>query len=109
MRHDVPLRLRTALRKFLAGIPTGCFAEENEALKECRVSRDDQDYWQQVSWEEEFRLLFGLTEKGVRLCTLAAAEVAKVERRWREHLGAQSFEALRAALLSLREITDPYR
>lgn len=53
--------------------------------------------------------LVTLSEKGVRLCTLAAAEVAKVERRWREHLGAQSFEALRAALLSLREITDPYR
>ncbi|MCG7597421.1 MarR family winged helix-turn-helix transcriptional regulator [Mycobacterium sp. C3-094] len=53
--------------------------------------------------------LVTLTDKGDALCRLAADEVARVEQRWRERLGARSFEALRAALISLREITDPYR
>ncbi len=53
--------------------------------------------------------LVTLSEKGADLCRVAAEEVARVERQWREHLGARPFDALRAALLSLREITDPYR
>ncbi|HEX3283128.1 MAG TPA: MarR family transcriptional regulator [Mycobacterium sp.] len=50
-----------------------------------------------------------LTDRGERLCGTAAAEIAKVETEWREHLGAKAYDELRAALLSLREITDPYR
>lgn len=53
--------------------------------------------------------LVTLTDKGVTLCRTVADEVTRIERAWREHLGTQSFDALRAALLSLREITDPYR
>ncbi|MEW5813617.1 MAG: MarR family transcriptional regulator [Actinomycetota bacterium] len=52
--------------------------------------------------------LVTLSEKGVALCHLAAEEIARVEQQWRTHLGPQSFAALRSALLSLREITDPY-
>ncbi len=53
--------------------------------------------------------LVTLSDKGVEVCHVAAACVATVEDRWREHLGGQRFSALRAALISLREITDPYR
>lgn len=50
-----------------------------------------------------------LSDKGAELCRMAAEEVAQLEQQWREHLGRQSFDALREALISLREITDPYR
>jgi DNA-binding MarR family transcriptional regulator len=50
-----------------------------------------------------------LTDRGERLCATAAAEIAKVEADWRAHLGAQAYDGLRASLVSLREITDPYR
>lgn len=50
-----------------------------------------------------------LTDRGEKLCMTAAAEIASVEAEWREHLGVKAFDELRAALVSLREITDPYR
>ncbi|WP_422750122.1 MarR family winged helix-turn-helix transcriptional regulator [Mycobacterium sp. WMMD1722] len=50
-----------------------------------------------------------LSERGQRLCAAAAAEVTAVETQWRRRLGAVAFAELREALLSLREITDPYR
>lgn len=50
-----------------------------------------------------------LTDRGEKLCATAAAEVARVEADWRAHLGAKAYDELRAALVSLREITDPYR
>lgn len=52
--------------------------------------------------------LIRITARG-REAVAAAAEVeAAIEREWREHLGAEGTERLRAALLKLREITDPY-
>ncbi|TGD83887.1 MarR family transcriptional regulator [Mycolicibacterium sp. CH28] len=50
-----------------------------------------------------------LSDKGASLCNTAAAEAARVEHRWRKHLGAKRYQELRAALVTLREITDPYR
>ena len=50
-----------------------------------------------------------LTDRGEKLCATAAAEVARIEAGWRTHLGAKAYDDMRAALLSLREITDPYR
>jgi DNA-binding MarR family transcriptional regulator len=50
-----------------------------------------------------------LTDRGEQLCAAAAAEIRRVEAQWREHLGAKAYGQLRAALASLREITDPYR
>ncbi|MGP4054475.1 MarR family winged helix-turn-helix transcriptional regulator [Mycobacterium sp. 4D054] len=49
-----------------------------------------------------------LTDKGAELCRRAGAEVARIEQEWRKHLGDKAFDAMRTALLSLREITDPY-
>jgi DNA-binding MarR family transcriptional regulator len=50
-----------------------------------------------------------LTDRGETLCATAAAEIAKVEAEWRAHLGTMAYHELRAALVSLREVTDPYR
>jgi DNA-binding MarR family transcriptional regulator len=52
--------------------------------------------------------LVTLSDKGTQLCRRAGDEVARVETEWRKHLGERRFDAMRAALLSLREITDPY-
>lgn len=52
--------------------------------------------------------LVTLSDKGADVCRMAAAEVARVEKRWRKHLGDRAFDDLRTALISLREITDPY-
>ncbi|EON34204.1 Transcriptional regulator [Gordonia terrae C-6] len=53
--------------------------------------------------------LVTLSERGVRLCEVAAREVEVQEQEWREHLGAEQFAALEEAMRSLREVTDPYR
>ena len=50
-----------------------------------------------------------LTDRGEKLCAAAAAEVGRIEAEWRSHLGATAYAELCAALVSLREITDPYR
>lgn len=53
--------------------------------------------------------LVALSNKGIQLCGAAAAEVAAIEREWRKHLGDKAYEQLRASLIVLREVTDPYR
>ncbi|MBS4100221.1 MarR family winged helix-turn-helix transcriptional regulator [Tsukamurella paurometabola] len=53
--------------------------------------------------------LIRLSPRGSGVAAAANAEVARVEREWEEHLGADTYQELRSALLSLREITDPYR
>ncbi|HKV19666.1 MAG TPA: MarR family transcriptional regulator [Mycobacterium sp.] len=50
-----------------------------------------------------------LTDRGEKLCATAAAEIARVEAEWQAHLGAKAYDDMRSALVSLREITDPYR
>lgn len=50
-----------------------------------------------------------LSKKGQKVCHAAAAEVTEVERQWRKHLGARRYREMRAALVALREITDPFR
>lgn len=52
--------------------------------------------------------LVTLSDKGLRVCRKAGSEVARVEKEWRKHLGDRQFNAMRAALMSLREVTDPY-
>jgi DNA-binding MarR family transcriptional regulator len=49
-----------------------------------------------------------LTARGNQLCRAAAAEVARVESSWRDHLGAQRYQQLREAMIALRELTDPH-
>jgi DNA-binding MarR family transcriptional regulator len=46
--------------------------------------------------------------RGRDACEVAARAVNEVEREWSEHLGPRRTASLRAALESLREITDPY-
>ena len=53
--------------------------------------------------------LVTLSDKGMTICREAGAEITRVEAEWREFLGERKFQQMREALLSLREITDPYR
>jgi DNA-binding MarR family transcriptional regulator len=53
--------------------------------------------------------LIVIARRGKRAAKIAAAAVVSVEKEWTEHLGARRVAQLRAALESLREITDPYR
>jgi DNA-binding MarR family transcriptional regulator len=50
-----------------------------------------------------------LSERGMRVCRAAAAEIGRIEAGWRTHLGDESYDQLRRALITLRELTDPYR
>ncbi|WP_020389535.1 MarR family winged helix-turn-helix transcriptional regulator [Kribbella catacumbae] len=52
--------------------------------------------------------LVQIAERGARTIPLAAAVVAEIEAEWTAHLGDTQAAQLRRALLSLREITDPY-
>jgi DNA-binding MarR family transcriptional regulator len=52
--------------------------------------------------------LVRLTRRGTTVCRIAARAVAQAEDDWRAHLGDEGFAAMRAALLSLREVTDPF-
>jgi len=52
--------------------------------------------------------LVTLSQRGVRLCAAAASEVQAIEAQWRKHLGARTYDDMRAALIALRDITDPY-
>ncbi|MEU4394543.1 MarR family transcriptional regulator [Kribbella sp. NPDC023855] len=52
--------------------------------------------------------LVQIAERGAETIPIAAAVVAEVEAEWTAHLGATQATQLRQALLSLREITDPY-
>jgi DNA-binding MarR family transcriptional regulator len=53
--------------------------------------------------------LIMLSAKGRKLCAAAASEVTKVEDEWRDHVGPEAYRQLRAMLMSLREITDPFQ
>lgn len=50
-----------------------------------------------------------LTEKGRAVCYAAASEISSVERQWRKDLGAKRYQEMRATLMQLRQITDPFR
>jgi DNA-binding MarR family transcriptional regulator len=52
--------------------------------------------------------LVRVAPRGAAAIPAAARIVAEVEREWECHLGARRMAQLRAALTSLREITDPY-
>ncbi len=53
--------------------------------------------------------LVRIAPRGAAALPYAAAVVAEVEAEWERHLGARKMAQLRQILLSLREITDPYR
>lgn len=52
--------------------------------------------------------LVQIAERGAQTIPIAAAVVAEVEAEWAAHLGTTQATQLRRALVSLREITDPY-
>lgn len=48
------------------------------------------------------------TSKARRLREVTEPVVDDVERQWREHLGDKAFDQMTAALVKLRDITDPF-
>jgi DNA-binding MarR family transcriptional regulator len=52
--------------------------------------------------------LVQITEKGAATIPIAVAVVARIEKEWTEHIGAERMAQLRSSLAMLREITDPY-
>ena len=52
--------------------------------------------------------LVRISERGRRAIPIASAAIAEIEAEWTAHLGAAKVGQLRAALTTLREITDPY-
>lgn len=49
-----------------------------------------------------------IAPRGAEAVEVAAGVVAEVEAEWAAHLGRRAYQNLRAGLLALREITDPY-
>jgi DNA-binding MarR family transcriptional regulator len=52
--------------------------------------------------------LVRITPRGHDAIAVARAVQERIEAEWSDHLGADEIERLRAALLRLREITDPW-
>ncbi|NKX54425.1 MarR family winged helix-turn-helix transcriptional regulator [Arthrobacter mobilis] len=70
---------------------------------------EKQGYVERVPDPRDARArLVRITARGREAVAVAAGVEAAIEREWREHLGADETEQLRAALLRLRQITDPY-
>lgn len=53
--------------------------------------------------------LVRMTARAEAILPVARAEEARIEAEWEAHLGKERMGQLRAALESLREVTDPYR
>jgi DNA-binding MarR family transcriptional regulator len=53
-------------------------------------------------------VLVRIAERGRQVIAVAQAEQDRIEAEWEHHVGADALESLRATLLRLREITDPY-
>jgi DNA-binding MarR family transcriptional regulator len=71
-----------------------------------------------MSWIGPRRIGRRLDREGIRVTDLAeqagvtkqtaCALVDGLEAEWRAHLGAKAYDESRAALVSLRDVTDPY-
>jgi len=53
--------------------------------------------------------LVRITPRGAQTIPIGAAEIARIEAEWAEHLGSHRMAELRRTLSALREITDPYQ
>lgn len=53
--------------------------------------------------------LIRISDRGAAAQSIAVQVVDQVEREWAAHLGRKQWTALRSALVSLREVTDPYQ
>jgi DNA-binding MarR family transcriptional regulator len=53
-------------------------------------------------------VLVRIAERGRQAIAVAQIEQDRIEAEWESHVGPDALESLRATLLKLREITDPY-
>lgn len=70
MKHDTPSRIVSELTRFLENMQPEKAYEENEVLRICRVSKNDMEYWDQITSTPEYTKYQGYTEKGIRLWAL---------------------------------------
>jgi len=66
-RYDIPLKITTALDKFVAEMETGKFYEESEVRRACMVGKNEMEYWNGITAEYNYAKYTGFTETGVRL------------------------------------------
>lgn len=88
-------------------------AEQAQVTKQTAGFLVDQleraGYVQRTSDPSDARArLVRISERGRRTIPIASAAIAEIEAEWTAHLGAAKVGQLRAALTTLREITDPY-
>lgn len=53
--------------------------------------------------------LVRIATKGKKVVAIARRVEAEIEAEWTRHLGARKMAQLRAAMIELRELTDPYQ
>lgn len=109
-----PAQSRLLQRMSGGGIRLTDLAEQSGVTKQTAGALVDQlersGYVTRTSDPTDARArLVILSDKGAELCATAAREVRAIEREWRKRLGDRAYNQMRASLIALREITDPYR
>lgn len=109
-----PAMARIAARVAEGGSRVTMLAEQARVTKQTASSLVDllerAGYVERVADPSDARArLVVLAERGRAAREVARKEEQALEREWTRHLGADRMKQLRAALLDLSEITDPWR
>jgi len=67
LKYDTPFRLKKALEKRVASMEAGMIYEEKEMKVDCKVGKNDQTHWENISSLPAFRSFQALTEDGSRV------------------------------------------
>lgn len=108
-----PAMARTAARLSEDGIRVTELAEQARITKQSASVLVEQlersGYVERVPDPSDARArLVVIAPRGREVQRIARREERAIEREWARHLGAERMAALQDALVSLREITDPY-
>jgi DNA-binding MarR family transcriptional regulator len=95
------------------GSRLGRLAEAAEVTKQSAGYLVDQleaaGYVERVPDPDDARaVLVRVAERGHEAIAVAQVEQDRIEAEWYAHVGEEAIESMRATLLKLREITDPY-
>ena len=104
---------RVAARIAPDGIRMGNLAEQAQVTKQTATAMVDQlerrGILERVPDPHDQRArLVRLAPRGWEMCAVARSAEAELDASWSAHLGVRRTRALREALESLREITDPW-
>lgn len=109
-----PAMARIAARLSESGSRVTELAEQARVTKQSASALVDQleraGYVERVPDPSDARArLVTIAPRGREVQAVARKEERAIEREWTRHLGADRMAALRAALVDLCEITDPWR